>query len=625
MADKVDNTKGQTIKSVFFAGVSLWALQTLAPVYVYDVNIITFGAAVVLFFCLPKVTAAFLNQSAKLIEDIAARIPDNIKGTAAWSKSIKDLNDIRLKLNPFKQNHGGYFGCYKGWRPFGLGRDAIFLTLPPVTVCYGSTGSGKGIYHQHINMLGASGSKLIIDFDGTETVIMADALRKKGERVVILNLDDKYGDILGPSDRFNPLDHVCDCFEHGSITDVWSDVTDMAYNLYPDPPKDNEGQNGYFRDGSRDLIRICIIITLLTKGRNAQMSHVLSLLQNRDQLLQNCLWLCGDLKNDDGETVKIPLNESPWAARQDPQDVHNFAIAIEGLGREVADGIEDIESNSFRSFQAGAVQKLINFNPATRSAAKLQDSTFKFSEQKDEGQDVTIFIVLDNTKLKSQEKLLTLITSIAEKEWVRHPNAGRKTVTLFLNEINNWTYSGLKDAFSWIRKFGVRMVLYIQNTESFNNRYGRGASDVLISEADISLYLPSGVREPALLSHLEKALGQQSKMVKTHNGQRKGDGGLDGYSYQEEARPLMYADEIRRTQKRGILLVDNKKPIRPYFTSIAATAPFRKWQGINPLYGKAYRKWIRLRLVRYAWWWPANIIAQITRSIQSRFQSGDGV
>lgn len=629
-AQNPNTSQGRSLKkSALLCGAGVWALHALDPFYTYGVNIVAWGAGLALVVSVPKLTSAALRRVADMMDHAAAWIPNYIKGTASWSYSPKEIKDHLLKPSLFKTGHGAFWGCYKPSGMFGLFRQPIVTALPPVSVVFGKTGSGKGILHQQINMLSIPGSKFIVDFDGTETAMMADALRKKGERVIILNLDDKYSDILGESDCFNPLDHIIDCFEKGCITDVWSDVVDVSKKLYPEPKgagdSEGGGANIIFRDGSRDLIRLAILLAILLHGRNATMAHVLRLLQNRAELLQQCLWMCGELEQADGTTAQMDLSALPWASRHSPDDLANFTETVANLARSTADQLSSNDTRTFDSFLTGALQKLIHFNPGTRSSKKLQRSTFQFAEQKDEGQDTSVFIVLDNSKLEAQQDILSLIVSIAQKEWIRHPNAGKKLVTLFLNEINNWTYPGLLSALSWIRKFGLRAILYCQNYKSFDRRYGDGASDILKSEAGISLFLPEGLSEPDVLDHLEKTLGQSSYVTLTHNGKRDGTYGLGGYAYSEDAGSLLNADQVRRLSKHGILIIGSKRPIKTYLTSISRVARLRRMPAIHPLHGKPFIQPIRLWLLRYEPWMPANILAKRkARRLRAKLSSKKG-
>ncbi|MGB6229105.1 MAG: type IV secretory system conjugative DNA transfer family protein [Litorimonas sp.] len=607
--------KSVLIRSALVCGASLWALQALDPIYVYSFDLVTLGAVGAMIVCAPRLAAAALRWLAKCADEAAANIPDYIKGTARWGRKLSELGPRVLKPSLFKTGHGAFFGCLKKRGFFGLGRKPIVMELPAVTAVVGSTGSGKGILHQLINVLSVPGPKFIVDFDGTDTVMLANALRRKGERVAILNLGDRYHEQLGESDLFNPLDHIIDSFEradHG-ILDVIEDTVELANAILPESTGKDSENGSYFRDGSRDLLVLAILITVLVENRHATLDKVLSLLSDTDLFLKNLEWVCGELVKETGEPAGIDLTMAEWAKVQDAEDLKNFGIELANLARATKSILTAPDNRNYLSFLTGALQKLRAFNPATRASRKLQGSTFKFSDQKDAGPDLTVFIVLDSTKQNVQNRIMSLIMSIAQKEWVRHSDTAGKTITLFLNEINNWEYPDLRRALSWIRKFKLRCILYLQNFSNFDLCYGGGASEVLKSEAEIMLFLPEGLREPEILDFLESRLGNQSIIVRGESGHRTGPtgSGLDGYNYTEETKPLLTKDQVRRSSDRGILLVGNKPPFRPYLTRISQIVRFRRSLAKNPLYGKPFIEPMKLWLLRYEPWMPANIIKSI--------------
>jgi hypothetical protein len=91
-------------------------------------------------------------------------------------------------------------------------------------------------------------------------------------------------------------------------------------------------------------------------------------------------------------------------------------------------------------------------------------------------------------------------------------------------------------------------------------------------------------------------LGNQSVIVKSHNARREAEGfGINGGSYSEIERPLMTADEIRRSDKT-LTFIRNNKPLKHELPSIAAIAPWRKQIGDNPMYRKRYLLPVVLRI-----------------------------
>lgn len=317
--------------------------------------------------------------------------------------------------------------------------------------------------------------------------------------------------------------------------------------------------------------------------------------------------------------AKLPIEESHWARLQDPQDILNYADNLAKVGSALADLIKAQDSRTFDSFQTGAIEELEDLNSSTRVAKKLKFSTFRFSDLKD--RDTTVFLVMDNSRIESQEKVFTLITDAMLKELTRHPNKG-KPVTLFMNEINNYTFNGLVSLFSWCRKYNIRLVLFLQGLSAFKRKYGEDAVNSLRSEADIKLYLPEGQRDPATQEQLEKDLGEASHVVLNKSARNantaEGRAKIDQHNYVEEGRSLMTRDEIRRMKGQGILFLRNERPVRVYLPTIASIWPFRHQQGNNPFFKKPYRKAVSLVLLRYAPFMPAVMLQTVRRALRRR-------
>lgn len=86
-------------------------------------------------------------------------------------------------------------------------------------------------------------------------------------------------------------------------------------------------------------------------------------------------------------------------------------------------------------------------------------------------------------------------------------------------------------------------------------------------------------------------------MAQGHSGTRERGFGVDGTNYQEDGRPLMTADEIRRTDKT-ILIIRNNRPLLVDLPPIAAITPFRRQIAINPFHGKRFLMPVKLRIRR---------------------------
>jgi len=384
--------------------------------------------------------------------------------------------------------------------------------------------------------------------------------------------------------------------------------------IYPEPESEGEGGNKFFREGSRTLIRFAIQITVLIKGHEATLGDVLQMLSDRKSLLQHALWAAGKLEQEDGSLSQIPIHESPWAQSQSKEDIANYAEYLRGQAAGILSLFGGDDTRTLDAFITGALGEMADLNIATRAHHKTTKSSFRFSDQKEDGKDVTIFIVGDSSRMDAQRKLMEMTSANMLKEWVRHPNKA-KPVTLFLNEITNFRFKGLISLMTWCRAYNLKLILYVQSLSAFTKAYGKSGTATLMSESEQKLFLP-GQRDPETLKLIEEMLGQASIMNRSNSGKRKGEAGLDGYGFSEEGRLLMTAQQIREMKNQGILFLGKNKPALVHLPSIAAIAPFRKMQGISPFYNKRYLQRIKLRLWRYEPWMPHNLLRNISQKFK---------
>lgn len=217
-----------------------------------------------------------------LFDILRARTPKGLKGTAGWVK------------------HRWQYGrdlILFGWGPYWgtLRHKPIFADYESVALTIGPPGSGKSVGVVEPMALGIHESKIIPDFKGNLGVILGDALRKRGEEVVEINLGDVFSDEYGPSAKYNPFCLVCDNYwKSGGLRDVADDLAELAFQLIPE--KDGISiENKYFRDGPRDLIEFAALVTTLIKGDNATLGDVARMLNDRQSLLWHALWAAGRL------------------------------------------------------------------------------------------------------------------------------------------------------------------------------------------------------------------------------------------------------------------------------------------------------------------------------------------
>ncbi len=598
-----------------FGGAAWMAIDHFGPVFSgYEINPFSGPATVVLASSSLQLLSVVFLQSANLFEKLQARIPIGLRGTSGW---IKRRRELRHELD--EKNWGPYWGTFKG-RELIIPYASNALTLGPA-------GSGKDVGAVQSTILSIPHSQTVVDFKGTAACCLAGVLRKRGYAVRIINLGDLWTDILGPSDSYNPQCLIADdYFRPGGLRDVTDDIFELCLQLYPEPAESGGGQNdnGFFRNGSRDLMGFAIQMCVLVYGYEATLGHVEQMLNDKASLLKHAQWAAGRLEvenvDEHGEITTsatgMPLHESPWAMHQSAEDLSDYAEYFMALASGIADQLEASDSRTADSFLSGAQQSLSRFNRTTRASKKTAKTTFRFSDQKEGPVPTIVFLVADPSRMDAQAPVLGLIQWCMLQEWKRSPNRNRP-VYLIANEGTNFKINGADTLMTWGREFGIHVHWIIQSLSAFRRVYGKEALNILLSETEIKQFL-AGQREPETLKMIEELVGKQSLIVQGNRGNKgKGASTLDGFDLKEEGRALMDRDEVRRSGK-AILIVRQNKPALVDMPPIAAIAPFRKQIDINPFFGKPYLLPVVLRIRRR----HGGVLKRIFHALLKPFKRG---
>ena len=275
---------GRIVPALILGTGAWWLLDVTGPVARGgQVEPVAALAAFLLITAAVAVVADTLRLLGNLLDWIKAVSPRGDKGTARLIRSLRELGrDIK------RWGWGPYWGVFKGLE--------IIADFASNALTVGTAGSGKGVGVIQPTALTIRQSKTIIDFKGELACVLAEALRKLGERVRILNIGDMWTDILGPSDEYNPLHIITDDFQRpGGLQDVTDDIDEMCLQLLPESENSGKDDNKYFRDGSRNFIGFAIQTCILIDGPDATLGDVALMLNDRRSLYQHALWACGRL------------------------------------------------------------------------------------------------------------------------------------------------------------------------------------------------------------------------------------------------------------------------------------------------------------------------------------------
>lgn len=379
-----------------------------------------------------------------------------------------------------------------------------------------------------------------------------------------------------------------DLYRPGGLRDVPDDLREMTAQIRPEPPQ-GEGENTYWREGGRRAIADAILLEAMVDEYDATLSSVALLIEDRDALERNLRWVVGiDLEGKPLAEGSMPIEQTAWAQKHDQEDVAEFAKLVRARAANLLALMTGSESKTFDSFISDAQQALAPF-AFGRLAPAMRRSTFSMNDLKDGSKATSLFIVADASRMEAYKAYIGLIQWCAMTAIKRHPNK-TKPVYFIMDEATNSKVHGLDSLLTWGRSYGLRMHLILQDLSAFERVYGRTVLETLLSETEIKQFLP-GQRSPKTLEMISKILGEQSVMSASLSPQERG---LQE-QMSESARVLMTADEVRRSQ-HGLLLVRRARPALIDPISYAEVHPWRRQAGINPFYGKPFRKQIKLRV-----------------------------
>lgn len=564
---------------VIITGLLAWGSYHAGPLYIRGA-LQWLPAALYGFTAISslRVIIEFLKYIAIFFEWISAHQPTGKNGTAKWA-SFKDLKQelSRKQIGPF-------------WgRMIDGNKVPVFSDFASNAVTIAPAGSGKGIYSVITNGLAILASKVFSDFKGELVCILKKALEERGEKVRVLNPGRLWTDQIGESDCYNPLDIIADDLErHGGLRDVPDDLREQSAQILPEPAQ-SEGDNTYWREGSRKCMSMAMILECMIEGRDATLASVALLIEDPEALEHNLRWVVGiDLEDKPLTDGPMPIESCAWAQIHDSEDLAEFIQWIRAQARGLLSLMGNGESRTFDSFISGAQQAIAPF-AFGRLAPAMRRSTFSMNDLKDGDVPTSLFIVADASRMEAYKSYIGLIQWCAMTAIKRHANKA-VPVYFIMDEATNYKIHSLVSLLTWGRSYGLRLHLIFQDISAFENTYGNTAVETLLSETEIKQFLP-GQRSPRTLELISQLLGEQSVM----------SAGLSPHKHglqentSEDGRALMKPEEIRCT-KHVIVFIRQAPPVLIEPVSYAEITPWRKQAGINPFYEKPFLKKVKIRL-----------------------------
>lgn len=563
-------------------GAAAWKIMDYLPPLAdsYVIHASTALASGVVLACAVTLATYTLDKAATTLDWYAAKLPKGNKGKAKWASWRALRKDVKQ------------YGWAPYWGTYAHGiihrGKVIMADYESNAMTVAPAGSGKGVAVVQPSAMAIRHSKFFMDLKGNYDAILRQPLTARGEAFHTLNL----GGLSHIEDQscYNPSDILHDDFmRDGGLADVFSDAEEFAAKLYPES---NNGMDSFWPIGSQDLIAVALVQSSLVHGKDSNFFLANQMLLDRKAFLHDMQWVSGQLQDADGHSLpSMPLEQSPLLARHSKEDRKHFIQFYRAKAASVADLLASKDNKTAESFITGARQAMRAFRVDSPAHKVLSKSSFRFHEMKESDAPVNVAIAVDSTRLASQQPIASLLQCCALIELRR--SKGKNPVYVFADECTTFKIHDLAKLLTYGREYRIRLHLIFQSIAAFRTAYGQDALGTLLSETEIKQFL-AGIREPELLDMIEKMLGNQSIIIKSHNGQME-EFGIKGYGYAEDGKKQLSFDEIRRLDK-GILFIRGNNAVLTDNPFIAAIHPWRKQIGNNPYFDKPFLQPIKLRI-----------------------------
>lgn len=444
-----------------------------------------------------------------------------------WQVSILNyLNELkrygtarfatREETQPYRTHWGGlYIGDYHYYNEAGH-----VLTVA-------GTRGGKGVNLIIPNLLKTGmfeGSFVVVDPKGEIAAITANAQRRAGRKVVILNPWDLLGELVGSAQQYNPLDLL-----KMDLLNLSDDVQLIAETIVP---SSSSGDEDHFNNRARSIIAGLLLHLVTTDTIQDNERHL------------GTLWHWLRLSSEDWDNLLISM-----AKNQN----ENAGDMVEAAALEILALMEKGEKE-YTSVMSTA-QKWTDFlkSPALRNSLK-STKDFKSSDLTDGN--TTVYIIIPADRLKTHYQWLRLLVSSLMRSVVRNPN---KDVCFLLDEFYALGYlSEIEVALGSYAGYGIHIWAILQNLVQLNDQYGNNWENFISSCAVKHFF---NISDNFTAEYVSKMFGELSYPVYGAIGTETG----------VTARPLVNIDELRRLSSNTIFtIVDNLHPAQfakvPYFT-----------------------------------------------------------
>lgn len=390
-------------------------------------------------------------------------------------------------------------------------KHLVRLTNAVHTAVFAPTGVGKGVSCVIPHLLTCPDSMVVVDFKGENARLTADARRKMGHRVVVL---DPFGIATREPDTFNPLQFI----DRDSRTAL-DDCRDLAEALVVRTGQEKER---HWDDSAEAWIAaMAATVATFAEAGDKSMQSVRSLLTNPEKM---------------AAAIKLMTESDAWEGM------------LARLGHQLTQ-FKDKELSSVLS----TANRHLRFLDTLTVAASTKASSFDPADLLT-GK-MTVYLVLPPEHMRAQSALLRLWIGSLLRAVVKGGLQETTKVHFVLDEAASLGHmDALDDAVDKFRGYGVRLLLLYQSLGQLKKCFPDGQDQTLLSNVTQVFF---GVNDPQTAEYVSNRLGERTILVASGgtgsgSSRQTSQSGTDGHTYstnnnqnwQQLGRKLLKPEEV---------------------------------------------------------------------------------
>lgn len=408
----------------------------------------------------------------------------------------------------------------------------VRLTKAVHTAVFAPTGVGKGVSCVIPHLLTCPDSMVVIDFKGENAKLTAQARRKMGHKVVII---DPFKVVTQTPDTLNPIEFIDK--DSATALDECRDISEALVT------RTGQEKEPHWNDSAETWIAaMTATVTAFAEDQDKSLQSVRALLTNPEKM-QAAIKLMCESDQWDGMLARLGFQLTHFKDKE-------LASTLTTTNRfmRFLDTVP-ISDNTRTS----------SFNPSELITGKM-----------------TVYLVLPPEHMRAQSALLRLWIGTLLRAVVKGGLQDETKVHFVLDEAASLGHmAALEDAVDKYRGYGVRLFFLYQSLGQLKKCWPEGQDQTLLSNVSQVFF---GVNDPQTAEYVSNRLGEFTQVVSS-GGTSSGTSyqvsqqGSDNRSYssnasdnwQQHGRKLLKPEEVMALPERvAITFTQGAPPIRTW-------------------------------------------------------------